>query len=151
MCVRTRPIADTMYFAGWFADASMLPVTTGLPLVGTFNDYESKTCAGNLMVMQLAQFDWTARNSSRMYEVNCMSSFGITPGHSGAPAGWKGHCTSGDNFGPGDCGWKSRPPSCAEGCCISQLRIINGRFWVITERKPFSFREHLELYLSNIQ
>jgi hypothetical protein len=110
MCVGSRPNGDTMYFSGWFANATGLPVPGGLPIVGTLNDFSSKTCSGNLMVIQLAAFDWAARNASKIAEVNCMTSYGAAPGSSDAPAGWKGHCTSGDSYGPGDCGWKSRPP-----------------------------------------
>src|ERR1035438_6263911 len=80
MCVGHSPSGDTMYFSGWFADAHLLPITTGLPIVGTLNDFTSKTCSGNLMVIQLAAFDWAARNASRIYEVNCMSDYGSAPG-----------------------------------------------------------------------
>src|SRR5450759_4430322 len=107
MCVGHAPVGDTLYFTGWFADASKLPVTTGLPVVGTLNDYTSKTCSGNLMVIQLAEFDWTARNSSRIYEVNCMSDYGSATGAINAPSGWFGHCTNNDDGGSG-CSWKSR-------------------------------------------
>ena len=33
MCVGAFPRGDTIYFTGWFADAHLLPVTTGLPVV----------------------------------------------------------------------------------------------------------------------
>ena len=115
MCVGTSPVGDTQYYTGWFSDASMLPVTTGLPIVGTLNDFTSRTCSGNLMVTQLAAFDWAARSASSIYEVNCMSSYGSAPGSTDSPAGWKGHCASGDSYGPGDCGWKSRNPFVRNG------------------------------------
>jgi hypothetical protein len=107
MCVGGFPVGDTIYFTGWFASASMLPITNGLPVVGTLNDFTSKTCSGNLMVIQLAAFDWTARNSSRIYEVNCMSDYGSATGAINAPSGWFGHCTNNDDGGSG-CSWKSR-------------------------------------------
>ena len=103
MCVGGQPFADTLYFTGWFANANMLPFTNGLPIVGTLNDFTSKTCSGNFAVIQLAAFSWVNRNAGKVQEVNCMSAFnsGID-----APAGWYGHCTSGDNS-PG-CVWHSR-------------------------------------------
>ena len=114
MCVGQSPQGDTMYFTGWFADASMLPVKTGLPVVGTLNDFTSKTCSGNIAVIQLAAFSWTARNASRIYEVNCMDSYGNNPGGTDTPAGWKGHCTSSDD-GTQGCSWKSRSAFVRDG------------------------------------
>ena len=114
MCVGHSPLGDTIFFTGWFADAHLLPVTTGLPVVGTLNDFTSKTCSGNLMVIQLAEFSWSARNASRIYEVNCMSSYGTNGADTDAPAGWKGHCTSNDDGGQG-CTWKSRAPFVRNG------------------------------------
>ena len=115
MCVGHSPVGDTLYFTGWFANASLLPITTGLPIVGTLNDFTSKTCSGgNLMVIQLAAFDWAARNASRIYEINCMSDYGTTDGASDAPAGWKGHCTGNDD-GTQGCSWKSRAPFVRDG------------------------------------
>src|SRR5204863_825089 len=114
MCVGHAPLGDTIFFTGWFADAHLLPVTTGLPVVGTLNDFTSKTCSGNLMVIQLAEFSWSARNASRIYEVNCMSSYGTNGADTDAPAGWKGHCTSNDDGSQG-CTWKSRAPFVRNG------------------------------------
>src|ERR1022692_437279 len=37
-CVGHNPIGDTLNYTAWFADSSMLPVTTGLPIVGMMND-----------------------------------------------------------------------------------------------------------------
>ncbi len=114
MCVGHSPAGDTIYFTGWFADAHLLPVTSGLPVVGTLNDFTSKTCSGNLMVIQLAAFSWTARNASQIYEINCMSSYGTSGADIDLPAGWKGHCTSGDDGSQG-CTWKSRAPFVRNG------------------------------------
>ena len=114
MCVGHTVQGDTNYFSGWFADASLLPITNGLPIVGTLNDFTSKTCSGNLMLIQLAAFDWAARNASRVYEVNCMSGYGTSPGTTDTPAGWFGHCTNADNGSLG-CTWKSREPFVRNG------------------------------------
>src|SRR5260370_13376969 len=114
MCVGHSTAGYHLYFTGWFADAHLLPVTAGLPVVGTLNDFTSKTCSGNLMVIQLAAFSWTARNASRIYEINCMSSYGTNGADTDLPAGWKGHCTSGDDGSPG-CTWKSRAPFVRNG------------------------------------
>ncbi|MBI3888909.1 hypothetical protein HY311_03940 [Candidatus Nomurabacteria bacterium] len=111
MCVggaaSSKPQGDTYYFSAWLPNASQLPVTTGLPLVGTFNDGTSQNCNGNLALMQLAAFDWSNRNASKISEVNCMS--GYSPG-SNVPAGWFAHCTSGDDGVGNTCGWKTRSP-----------------------------------------
>ena len=114
MCAGHLPLGDTIYFTGWFADAHLLPVTNGLPVVGTLNDFTSKTCSGNLMVIQLAEFSWSARNASRIYEVNCMSSYGTNGADTDAPTGWRGHCTNNDDGGQG-CTWKSRAPFVRNG------------------------------------
>jgi hypothetical protein len=127
MCVGHAPVGDTIYFTGWFANASQLPVTTGLPVVGTLNDFTSKSCSGNVMLIQLAEFSWAARNASRIYEINCMSSFGQAPGDTNAPGsttGWKGHCTSGDDPGGDSCTWKSRAPF-----------VRNGKLYLPVERQ----------------
>jgi hypothetical protein len=107
MCVGVLPRGDTIYFTGWFADAHLLPITTGLPVVGTLNDFTSKTCSGNVMLIQLAEFNWAAMNANRIYEVNCMPSYGTAPAMQDAPSGWNGHCTSNDDGSKG-CTWKSR-------------------------------------------
>jgi hypothetical protein len=107
------PQGDTYYFTGWLANANQLPITTGLPIVGTFNDGSSKTCSNNMALLQLAEFSWSNRNASRIYEINCMSSY--SPG-SNAPAGWFGHCSNGDEATTGNiCGWKSRTPFALDG------------------------------------
>src|ERR1035441_4266472 len=74
MCTGAFPHGDTQLFTGWFADSSLLPITTGLPVVGTFNDCTMKTCSGNVALAQLAEFNWSNRNASRFYELNCMNS-----------------------------------------------------------------------------
>ena len=102
------PAGDNYHWNAWFADASLLPITTGLPVVGSANDFTSKTCSGNLMLLQLAAFDWSARNAAYIYEVNCMQGYGTSPGATDTPTGWAGHCTSGDDGGLG-CSWKSHP------------------------------------------
>ena len=112
MCVGNSALGDTNYFTGWFANANLLPVTTGLPIVGTLNDFNSRTCSGNVMVIQMAEFSWAARNASRVYEVNCLSSFNSG---SNAPAGWFGHCTSGDNGTSNGCVWHTRSPFVRSG------------------------------------
>ena len=116
MCVGGLPNGDTIYFTGWFANASALPVTTGLPLVGTLNDFTSKTCSGNLMLVQLAEFDWTAKNASRMYEVNCMAGYGPTPVESMCRQGGKGTAPATTTGRKGVRGNRVRL-SCAAGCC----------------------------------
>ena len=115
MCVGSAncPGGDSLYYTGWMADASLLPITTGLPLVGTSNDFASKTCSGNLMLMQLAAFSWATPNASLLNEINCMTSYGTSQGVQDTPAGWYGHCTSNDN-NPG-CSWKSRTPFAVDG------------------------------------
>jgi len=110
MCVGATLFGDTQYYTAWFADATGLPNTSGLPVIGTANDYTSRTCGGNILILQLSVFSWTTPNGSKLTEVNCMSSYGNTPAATNAPAGWHGHCTSGDAFTDGDCSWKNRTP-----------------------------------------
>src|ERR1035441_1252725 len=75
MCVGAyRPIGDTIYFTAWLANASQLPVTTGLPIVGTLNDFSTATCGGNVAIVQLSVFDWATPNSSKINQINCMTS-----------------------------------------------------------------------------
>jgi hypothetical protein len=107
--VSSRPQGDTYYFTGWLANAAGLPVTTGMPIIGTLNDGFSTNCSMNLGVFQLVAFTWANRNASSISEVNCMTSFG-TNGATNAPAGWFGHCASGDDSTATVCGWKSRSP-----------------------------------------
>ena len=98
MCVGAyRPIGDTIYFTAWLANASQLPVTTGLPIVGTLNDFSTATCGGNVAIVQLSVFDWATPNSSKINQINCMTSMN----GSNSPAGWYGHATSGDDGGAG--------------------------------------------------
>jgi hypothetical protein len=107
-CVGHGPQGDTYYFSAWLPNASGLPVTTGLPVVGTINDYSFGPCSGNIGVIQLDTFSWSAPTASHMTLVNCMTSFGTSPGSTNAPSGWNGANTSGD--GGTDGTWKSRTP-----------------------------------------
>ena len=48
-CVGHTPQGDTYYFTAWLPNASGLPATTGLPVVGTINDYNmASICSGNI-------------------------------------------------------------------------------------------------------
>src|ERR1035437_8307673 len=109
MCVGggsgSKPQGDTYYFTGWLSDGT---------LVGSFNDGYSVNCSGNMSLLKLVSFDWSNRNASKIAELNCMSDY--SPG-SDSPAGWYGHCTSGDEATTGNvCGWKSRTPFAKGGC-----------------------------------
>jgi hypothetical protein len=80
-CVGHNPQGDTYYWTAWLPNASGLPVTTGLPVVGTANDYAfGSLCGGNIGVLQLDTFNWSAPAASHITPVNCMSSFGGAPG-----------------------------------------------------------------------
>ena len=147
------PQGDTIYFTGWLANSSLLPITTGLPLVGTMNDFTSVTCThGNLMLMQLAEFSWTAKGSSRMYEINCMSSYGTAQGAQNSPAGWFSHCTSGDAGNTFQCGWKSRQPFArgalylmverqisSGSASVKDATIISSTDGGVTWKNPYTF------------
>src|ERR1017187_6551355 len=103
MCVGAyRPVGDTIYFTAWLANASQLPVTTGLPIVGTLNDFNAASCGGNIAIVQLSVFDWDTPHASKINQINCMAGAVGT----NAPAGWYGHCTSADDGGNG-CVWHS--------------------------------------------
>ena len=109
-CVGHDPQGDTYYWTAWMPNASGLPVTSGLPVVGTINDYSfGPICSGNLGILQLDTFNWASPAASHMSKVNCMASFGTAPGGSNAPAGWNGHLTSSDSVGNAGT-WKSRVP-----------------------------------------
>jgi len=103
VCAGALLSGDTPYFTAWLADSSLLPIASGLPIVGTFNDYTMKTCSGNIGISQLAEFNWSSRNAGRMYDVNCMSSMNGAD----SPSGWLGKCTSSDTTYQG-CVWHSR-------------------------------------------
>src|ERR1035438_5224616 len=83
-------------FSAWLPNASGLPVTGGLPVVGTINDWSFGPCSGNIGVVQLDTFSWSAPTASHMTLVNCMASFGVAPGSTNAPSGWHGADTSSD-------------------------------------------------------
>lgn len=110
MCVGSGNIlkGDTIYANAWFANASLLPFTSGLPIVATVNDATTTVCSGgvNIGVIQMAGFSWTNRNAGYFGDINCMFSYGSSINE---PAGWFGHCTNGDD-GTQGCGWKSRTP-----------------------------------------
>ena len=107
-CVGHGPQGDTYYWSAWLPNASGLPVPSGLPVVGTINDWSFGPCGGNIGVVQLDTFSWPAPTASHMTLVNCMASFGATPGSTNVPSGWHGANTSSD--GGTDGTWKSRTP-----------------------------------------
>jgi hypothetical protein len=107
-CVGHSPQGDFYYWSAWLPDASGLPVTSGLPIVGTINDYTALGCGGNLGLLQLDTWSWAAPSASHISKVNCMTSYGTTPGATNTPAGWNGHLTSSDSSNQGS--WKSRVP-----------------------------------------
>ena len=108
-CVGHTPQGDTYYWSAWMPNASGLPVTNGLPIVGTINDYNlGSFCNGNIGVMQLDAFNWAAPTASHMTKINCMTSYGTTGASRNEPAGWNGALTSGDGKTLGT--WKSRTP-----------------------------------------
>ena len=124
-CVGHNPAGDTQHYTAWFADASLLPVTTGLPIVGMMNDMGDVGCPGsNFGIAQLAEFSWAAPTASRIFDINCMNGYGQ---NSNTPAGWYGHCISGDSFGLGDCSWKAVMPFVKNGKLYIQLfRAVNA-------------------------
>jgi hypothetical protein len=109
-CVGHSPQGDTYYWSAWLPNASGLPVTTGLPVVGTANDESAPGCSGgNIALLQLDTWSWAAPTTSHITRINCMTSFGTAPGASNTPAGWNGHLTSSDSVGNAGT-WKSRTP-----------------------------------------
>lgn len=110
---------DFHYFTAWLQNALGLPVTSGLPIVGTLNDF-SFGCSGNVGVMQLDTFSFASPAASHMTIVNCLASF-----NNDAVTNWKGHMTSNDNNGSGT--WKNRLPFSKNGMlCIPFERQISG-------------------------
>ncbi len=114
---------DFQYFTAWLPNAGGLPVTSGLPIVGTMND--TGFCGGNIGVTQLDTFTWTNNGTTAHITcVNTMSSFGGSGG-SNAPTGWIGHLTSSDSNSNGT--WKSRTPFSKGGCIYLPIeRQISG-------------------------
>lgn len=117
-CVGTRPIGDTFFFSAWFADASLLPVTGGLPVVHTLNDASFDALCGsftsrNIIVSQLDTWSWATPTASHMTGINCMDSYG-SGGASNSPSGWTGALTSSDSSGLIGT-WKSRTPFVRSG------------------------------------
>ena len=107
-CVGAAVQGDTYYMTGWLPNASGLPVTSGLPIVGTANDYGMLGCSGNLMLLQLDTWSWAAPTASHVTKINCMTDYGVAPGTQNSPAGWFGHLTSADSGQIGT--WKNRQP-----------------------------------------
>jgi hypothetical protein len=109
-CVGPSVQGDTYYWTAWMPNASGLPVTSGLPVVGTINDYSfGPLCSGNVGVLQLDTFSWSSASAAHITKVNCMASYGTSGGASNAPAGWNGHLTSGDSVSNAGT-WKNRVP-----------------------------------------
>lgn len=115
-CVGHNPLGDTYYWSAWMPNASGLPVTSGLPVVGTINDYNfGSICYGSVGVLQLDTFSWSAPTAAHVTKINCMSSFfnfGDSNSYN-APVGWHGHLTSSDSAANGT--WKSRAPFSKSG------------------------------------
>jgi hypothetical protein len=95
---------DTMYATAWAADATGMPVPSGLPLYTTMNDLKVPPCGGNIAIAQLSVFDWATPNASRMDAVNCFTSMNGQD----SPVGWKGKATSGDLSGTTAAVWHSK-------------------------------------------
>jgi hypothetical protein len=110
-CVGNPLQGDSHFFSAWMPNASALPVTAGLPIVGTLNDYHFPNaggCDGNIMVAQLAVFSWSTPDASAIAKVNCMTSYGASSGTQDTPAGWYGMATT-TQVSPG-ASWKNRGP-----------------------------------------
>src|SRR5450759_5718 len=108
-CVGHNPQGDTYYWTAWMPNANGLPVTSGLPVVGTINDYNfGSICQGSVGVLQLDTFNWSAPTASHVTKINCMNSMWSSGSSIDTPHGWYGHRTSSDSAGDGT--WKSRAP-----------------------------------------
>lgn len=107
LCVGTGLQGDTYFWTAWMPDASKLPVTSGLPIVGSTNDANFGTVCpvSNINVLQLDTWSWAAPTASHITKINCMSSYGSGPS---SPGNWNGALTSGDGQILGT--WKSRTP-----------------------------------------
>jgi hypothetical protein len=109
-CVGVGLRGDSYYWTAWLPNASGLPVTGGLPIVGTINDYNAASCSGNIGLLQLDTWSWASPTASHVTTVNCMTSYGRGSDNSGdTPAGWKGMMYSGDSSAVNG-SWKSRTP-----------------------------------------
>jgi hypothetical protein len=112
MCTNSGlPSNDSLYGTGIFYDSTLLPVTTGLPIVvtgndGTMNGPVAGTCAFSMAVMQLAEFSYSTPNAGRIYPINCFSG-GVG---ANSPAGWFGKQTSADNSGASGAVWHAGEP-----------------------------------------
>jgi hypothetical protein len=113
-CVGHNPNGDTYYFSAWLANASQLPVIGGLPVIGTINDYNwGSLWSGNIAVIQLDRWSWSAPTASHMSMINSMQDYGTSGGAHDNPAGWHGALTSGDGQTLGT--WKNRTPFASGG------------------------------------
>lgn len=114
-CVGTGLQGDTYFWTAWMPNASQLPVTGGLSIVGTANDAHSVVNCGssNINILQLDTWDWATPTASHLTKINCMSSYGVGAEHN-SPTGWNGALTSGDGESLGT--WKSRTPFSKAGC-----------------------------------
>ncbi len=108
-CVGHTPQGDFYYWSAWLPNASGLPVTTGLPIVGTFNDGHAGSCVGNIGVLQLDAWSFDAPNASHISVVNCMASY--SEAENSATRLWQWNNYSSDpNASVGNNSWKSRAP-----------------------------------------
>lgn len=103
------PQGDTYLFTAWAASAAGMPVTGGLPIIGTFNDGHFGACSGNLGLLQLDTFSWSTPTASHMSAVNCMTSY--SAGETNTGNGWYWMLRNADGGASiGDGSWKSRAP-----------------------------------------
>ncbi len=110
-CTGATLSADTYYWTAWLPNASGLPKTSGLPIVGSVND--SANCS-NMGVMQLDVYDWNNPNAAHVQEVNCVTSLSSTSLSDGAPGLWQSQATTnGASFG--DVVWHNRAPFSRNG------------------------------------
>jgi hypothetical protein len=113
-CVGANPNGDTYYFSAHLINASQLPVTSGLPIVGTINDYNfGSLWAGNIGVLQLDTWSWAAPTAAHMTMINAMQDYGTAGASHNEPVGWFGALTSGDGQTTGT--WKNRIPFASGG------------------------------------
>lgn len=115
-CVGHTPQGDFYYWNGWLPSANGagtptpsqgLPVPTGLPIVGTFNDGHAGTCNGNVGLLQLDTWDFNNPNASHISIINCMASY--SEGENTGARRWVWNNTSSDPAASvGDNSWKSR-------------------------------------------
>lgn len=111
LCVGHEPRGDFYYWTAWLPNALGLPKTTGLPVVGTINDFNwnssAPSASGNLAVQQLDTFDWATPNASHATLINAMTSY---TGGENAGTLWRFLLTSGGLSTSNGGGWKNRVP-----------------------------------------